>query len=146
MAEAADFAADALLQTGIGGVFQGVEHPAADALHFGGAHAAVVTAVAPRAFEQAVEVLRPGGTAVYIGLPGGDKDAIRSSISAIVNGELSVRGSNVGTRLDLDEALGFAARGEVKTIVERQPLSAINRVFDRMRKGRIVGRVVLAIA
>ena len=123
-----------------------LDAPAAIQKEIDGAHAAVVTAVAPKAFEQAVQLLRPGGTAVYIGLPGGDKDAIRSSISAIVNGELTVRGSNVGTRLDLNEALAFAANGAVKAIVERQPLAAINRVFDRMRKGKIVGRVVLALA
>ena len=48
----------------------------------GGTHAAVVTAVAARAFEQAVLMLRPGGTVAYIGLPGGKSDEIRASISA----------------------------------------------------------------
>ena len=112
----------------------------------GGVHGAVVTAVAQSAFEQAIGMLRPAGTVSFIGLPGGDKDSIRMSISALVNGELSVRGSNVGTRKDLTEAIDFAARGLVASKVERQPLSAINDVFARMRKGEIVGRVVLAIS
>jgi alcohol dehydrogenase, propanol-preferring len=112
----------------------------------GGAHGAVVTAVAQQAFEQAIGMLRPAGTVSFIGLPGGDKDSIRMSISALVNGELSVRGSNVGTRQDLSEAIDFAARGLVASTVERQPLTAINEVFERMRKGQIVGRVVLAMA
>jgi len=112
----------------------------------GGAHAAVVTAVAQAAFEQAIGLLRPAGTVSFIGLPGGAKDSLRTSISALVNGELSIRGSNVGTRQDLAEAIDFAARGLVASKVERQPLSAINEVFERMRKGQIVGRVVLAIA
>lgn len=111
----------------------------------GGAHGAVVTAVATQAFEQAIGMLRPGGTVSFIGLPGGDKDGIRASISQLVNGELSVRGSNVGTRADLGECIDFAARGLVTAKIEKQPLSAVNTIFDRMRKGEIVGRVVLAI-
>lgn len=112
---------------------------------FGGAHGAVVTAVATSAFELAVKVLRPGGTVAFIGLPGGDKDTIRTSISGLVNGELSITGSNVGTRADLNEAVAFAARGLVTARIEKQPLEAVNEIFDRMRKGQIVGRVVLEI-
>lgn len=111
----------------------------------GGVHGAIVTAVATRAFEQAILMLRPAGTVAYIGLPGGQADEIRASISAITNWELSVRGSNVGTRLDLDEAVAFATNGLVKARIETQPLAAANEVLDRMRQGRIVGRVVLNI-
>ena len=112
----------------------------------GGAHAAIVTAVASRAFEQAVLMLRPAGTVAYIGLPGGKADQIRTSISAITNWELSVRGSNVGTRLDLNEAVDFAVNGLVRAKIQTQPLTAVNRIFDKMRQGKIVGRVVLKIA
>lgn len=112
----------------------------------GGTHAAVVTAVASKAFEQAVLMLRPGGTVAYIGLPGGKSDEIRASISAITNWELSVRGSNVGTRQDLNEAIAFAANGLVKAAIRTVELEDINAVLDEMRKGRIVGRAVLKLA
>jgi propanol-preferring alcohol dehydrogenase len=112
----------------------------------GGTHAALVTAVSPRAFEQSMTVLRPAGTVVFIGLPGGDKDAIRASISGLVNTELTVRGSNVGTRLDLEEAVDFATRGQVTSMIEKQPLEKINDIFVRMRAGKITGRVVLDLA
>ena len=112
----------------------------------GGAHAAVVTAVASRAFEQAILMLRPAGTVAYIGLPGGKSDEIRASISAITNWELSVRGSNVGTRLDLNEAVAFAASGLVKATIRTEPLENINSILEDMRQGRIVGRVVLKLA
>lgn len=111
----------------------------------GGTHAAVVTAVASKAFEQAVLMLRPGGTVAYIGLPGGKSDEIRASISAITNWELSVRGSNVGTRQDLNEAVAFAANGLVKATIRTTELEQINEVLDEMRKGKIVGRVVLKL-
>jgi propanol-preferring alcohol dehydrogenase len=111
----------------------------------GGTHGAIVTAVATRAFEQAIRMLRPGGSVSYIGLPGGKADEIRTSIAAITNWELSVRGSNVGTRLDLNEAVAFATNGLVRAKIEKQPLRAVNSIFERMRRGKIVGRVVLDI-
>jgi propanol-preferring alcohol dehydrogenase len=112
----------------------------------GGAHAAVVTAVTSTAFEQAILMLRPAGTVAYIGLPGGKSDEIRASISAIVNWELSVRGSNVGTRQDLNEAIAFASNGLVKAKIRTIALEDINAVLDEMRKGQVVGRVVLKLA
>ncbi|PZF78220.1 alcohol dehydrogenase AdhP [Aestuariivirga litoralis] len=129
-------------------VVNGAETDPAAAIQeqIGGTHAAVVTAVAAKAFEQAVLMLRPGGTVAYIGLPGGKSDEIRASISAITNWELSVRGSNVGTRQDLNEAIAFAANGLVKATIRTAELEEINAVFEEMRKGRIVGRVVLKMA
>ncbi|HEY4162609.1 MAG TPA: zinc-dependent alcohol dehydrogenase [Dongiaceae bacterium] len=111
----------------------------------GGAHAAVVAAVATPAFEQAIGMLRPAGTAVFVGLPGGKADEIRASIAAISGKELSIRGSSVGTRLDLGEAVDFALRDRVKARISTEPLSAANSVLNRMRRGKIVGRVVLKI-
>ena len=109
----------------------------------GGAHAAVVTAVATKAFEQAILMLRPAGTVAYIGLPGGKSDEIRTSIAAITNWELNIRGSNVGTRYDLREALDFAISGPVRAKTRTALLADINSIFDEMRRGAIVGRVVL---
>jgi propanol-preferring alcohol dehydrogenase len=51
----------------------------------------------------------------------------------------------VGTRLDLEEALSFAAEGKVKATIEMQPLLAINSVFERMKRGKVNGRIVLDI-
>lgn len=109
----------------------------------GGTHGSIVTAAAPIAFEQAVGLLRPGGTAVYIGLPGHARDTINTSISRLVESEITVRGSNVGTRLDLQEAVDFAVRGLVTATVRQVTLDDVNDVFADMRAGRIVGRVVL---
>lgn len=112
----------------------------------GGVHAVLVTATANAAFEQAVKMLRPGGTAVFIGLPGGDADTVRASISSISGWELSITGSNIGTRQDLNEAVAFAARGQVKAQVILESLDDINAIFARMRQGQLVGRSVLKIA
>ena len=60
----------------------------------------------------------------------------------MLNG-ITVRGSIVGTRLDLQEALDFAAQGKVRATVATETLDDINDVFARMHRGEIEGRVVL---
>jgi propanol-preferring alcohol dehydrogenase len=44
------------------------------------------------------------------------------------------------------EALAFAAEGTVKADIELQPLSAINKIFDRLEHGDVAARVVLDFA
>lgn len=63
----------------------------------------------------------------------------------MLNG-VTVKGSIVGTRKDLQEALEFAAQGKVRVNIETQPLEKINEVFERLEKGQINGRVVLTLA
>ena len=109
----------------------------------GGAHGVLVTAVSTIAFKQAIGMLRRGGTCVLNGLPAGEFPV--SIFDVVLNG-YTVRGSIVGTRLDLEEALQFAAEGKVKATIETLALDSINDVFDRMKKGKINGRVVLDMA
>jgi propanol-preferring alcohol dehydrogenase len=108
----------------------------------GGAHGVLVTAVSPVAFKQAVGMLRRGGTCVLNGLPPGEFPL--PIFDVVLNG-YTVRGSIVGTRMDLQEALDIAADGQVKATIETQPLEAINDIFSRLKKGKVNGRVVLEI-
>jgi propanol-preferring alcohol dehydrogenase len=108
----------------------------------GGAHGVLVTAVSPIAFKQAVGMLRRGGTCVLNGLPPGEFPV--SIFDVVLNG-YTLRGSIVGTRLDLEEALAFAGEGKVKATIEILPLESINEVFSRLKKGQINGRVVLGL-
>lgn len=109
----------------------------------GGAHGVLVTAVSTLAFKQAIGMLRRGGTCVLNGLPPGEFPV---SIFDVVLNRYTIRGSIVGTRLDLEEALGFAAEGKVKATIETQPLASINDIFARLKTGKVNGRVVLKIA
>ena len=59
---------------------------------------------------------------------------------------ITVRGSIVGTRRDLDEAIAVAAEGKVKADIHRAPLDAINTIFADLKAGRIEGRMVLDFA
>jgi propanol-preferring alcohol dehydrogenase len=108
-----------------------------------GCHGVLVTAVSPKAFEQAVKILRRGGTMVLNGLPPGKFDL---SIFDMVLDGITVRGSIVGTRLDLKEALDIAARGKVKAHIHVEPLHHINDIFERMEQGKIDGRIVIDMA
>jgi propanol-preferring alcohol dehydrogenase len=58
----------------------------------------------------------------------------------------TIRGSIVGTRKDLQEALAFAAEGKVKATIEQLPLESINDVFARLKGGKVNGRVVLNVS
>jgi propanol-preferring alcohol dehydrogenase len=108
----------------------------------GGAQGVLVTAVSTIAFKQAIGMLRRGGTCVLNGLPPGEFPV---SIFDVVLNRYTIRGSIVGTRLDLEEALAFAARGKVKATIETVPLESVNYVFERLRTGKVNGRVVLGI-
>nr|WP_277664537.1 alcohol dehydrogenase AdhP [Arthrobacter koreensis] len=106
----------------------------------GGAHGVLVTAVHPSAFGQAIGMARRGGTIVFNGLPPGDFPA---PIFDIVLKGLTIRGSIVGTRQDMVEALDFYARGLIHPKIATRPLDDINDIFDELAAGRIDGRVVV---
>jgi propanol-preferring alcohol dehydrogenase len=107
---------------------------------FGGAHGVLVTAVSPIAFSQALGMVRRGGTVSLNGLPPGDFPL--PIFDMVLNG-ITVRGSIVGTRLDLQEAIGFADQGKVEATVSTDSLDNINDVFARMERNEIEGRIVL---
>ncbi|WP_338858044.1 zinc-binding dehydrogenase [Klebsiella pneumoniae] len=106
----------------------------------GGAHAAVVTAVAKAAFNSAVDAVRAGGRVVAVGLP---PEAMSLDIPRLVLDGIEVVGSLVGTRQDLVEAFQFAAEGKVVPKVTLRPLEDINAIFKEMEQGQIRGRMVI---
>lgn len=106
----------------------------------GGANGVLVTAVSPKAFEQAMGMVGRGGTVALNGLPPGDFPL--PIFDTVLNG-VTVRGSIVGTRLDLQEALDFAGDGKVKATISTDKLENINDIFARMHKGDIQGRIVI---
>src|ERR1700723_1205466 len=109
----------------------------------GGAHGVLITAPSLPAFKQGVAMTRKGGTCVLVGLPPGEFPV---PLFDVVANCITIRGSFVGTRQDMAEALAFAAEGKVKADIELQPLSSINRIFDRLEHGDVPSRVVLDFA
>ena len=106
----------------------------------GGAHGALVTAVSPSAFTQAIHLLRRRGTVALVGLPPGD---FATPIFDVVLGRITIRGSIVGGRQDLDQAIAFAAEGKVHAHTHEMKLDDVNEVFAKMKAGTVDGRMVM---
>lgn len=107
-----------------------------------GAHAAVVAAASPAAYELALDYIRPRGTLVIVGMP---NSILPVSIFKTVLMTHKIVGSAVGNRQDAVEALEIAARGMVKVHFTLKGLSDLPNVFEDMIQGRIAGRIVLDV-
>ena len=99
----------------------------------GGAHGVLVTAVSPAAFAQALKLVRRKGTISLVGLPPGE---FQTPI-------FTIRGSIVGGREDLAEAIAFAAEGKVRAEIRKSKLEDVNKVFADLKDGTVNGRAVL---
>lgn len=108
----------------------------------GGAHGVLVTAVSPAAFSQALQLVRRKGTVSLVGLPPGE---FATPIFDVVLKRITLRGSIVGTRKDLAEAIEFADEGKVKAHIHQKSLEDINGVFADLKAGKVDGRVVLKL-
>ena len=108
----------------------------------GGAHGVLVTAVSPPAFSQALHLVRRKGTVALCGLPPGN---FPMSIFDVVLKQITVRGSIVGTRKDLAEAIAFAAEGKVHAHIHTAKLDDINRIFTDLKQGKVDGRMVMTL-
>jgi len=104
----------------------------------GGAHVAVVTSAAKKAYDMAFYAVRSSGTLMVVGMPAEDL-----SFPAIMMREIRIMSAATGTREDMREVLDLAAAGRVKCQVETRTLEEVNEVFEEMRAARITGRVVL---
>ena len=146
---ALDIAEDKLRLARAAGADRAVNALSADAVDSvlrdtgGGAHGVLVTAVSTAAFAQALKMVRRKGTVSLVGLPPGE---FPTPIFDVVLKRITVRGSIVGTRRDLDEAIAFAAEGKVRSQITKAPLADINAIFDRMKSGKIDGRMVLELS
>jgi propanol-preferring alcohol dehydrogenase len=108
----------------------------------GGAHGVLVTAVSPPAFAQAIHMTRRRGTISLVGLPPGD---FATPIFEVVLKRITIRGSIVGTRKDLAEAIAFAAEGKVRSHIHQARLEDINGIFADLKAGKVDGRMVITL-
>jgi len=106
----------------------------------GGADAAIVTAVSPRAFEQAFAGMRRGGRMVLVGLPA-DNTFTLPIFQTVLNG-ITITGSIVGTRLDLAEVFELHSAGRTRIVRTTRCLEEINEAMKAVEAGDIDARVV----
>ena len=111
----------------------------------GGAQAVVVTAGHPKAYAQAAEMLRIGGTLSCVGIAP-NRAAFLTPVSTFVIKGLRVMGNLVGSLKENLDALEFVRRGAVKPHTTVRPFKDLPQVYEELEEGKISGRVVLKIA
>jgi propanol-preferring alcohol dehydrogenase len=117
--------------------------PVAGIKELGGADAAVVLAVAPKAFEQAFASLRRGGTMALVALP--HENTMELPIFETVLNGITVVGSIVGTRLDLREVFDLHVAGKTRVIREQRPLDEVQTAMEDVLHGDVPARIVFRL-
>ena len=107
---------------------------------WGGADAAIVLTGSPAAIQQAFRSLKRTGTLITSGLSTNQYEL--PIVDTVLKG-ISIRGSYLGTRADLDEVFRLAQSGVGRAHIERHSLDQAPAVFERMRQGEILGRAVV---
>jgi alcohol dehydrogenase, propanol-preferring len=88
----------------------------------------------------ALSVLRIGGTYVNVGLFGG---ALQLPLAVLVQRQLVLRGSYVGTPAELRELAALVRAGKVKPIpIRNEPIAKVNDGLGELRAGKVTGRIV----
>ncbi len=93
-----------------------------------------VHAPAQKAVEQALRIIKRGGTVVM---------GVCGSAPVLFPEEYSVLGSVIGTRMDMIETLKLASMGKVKVDWAVYKLSEAQDVLVKLKQGKVVGRAVL---
>jgi alcohol dehydrogenase, propanol-preferring len=87
---------------------------------------------------------RVGGKIMCIGLPPIDQNVIiGDSPVHMAMKKLSIQGTIVGTMKDTAAALEYARRGLLRPIQEVRGLSALPESVQQLRRGEVVGRIVI---
>ncbi len=107
----------------------------------GGLDVAVVLAASPRVFEQAFESLRRGGRLVCVGLPADDGAMVIPIFETVLKG-ISIIGSIVGTRQDLQEVFALHAAGRTRVVTETRNIYDVNDAIAEVLSGQVPARLV----
>ena len=110
-----------------------------------GAHAVVVTSGNAKAYTQAADMLRAGGTLSCVGIPPG-KTLLQTPVAGIVIKGLHIVGSLVGSLKEGMEALDYVRKGIVKPQIQIRKFRELPQVYEELEKGDISGRIVLQMS
>jgi D-arabinose 1-dehydrogenase-like Zn-dependent alcohol dehydrogenase len=108
----------------------------------GGADVVMDLVGLPETLERGLEWLRPAGKLLMVGY--NLTRPFSWSSYDIVSKGLQIIGVRASTRRHLAEVIRWAQEKKIVPIVEdRLPLQEVNQVYDRLRSGKIIGRIVL---
>lgn len=92
---------------------------------------------------QAIETVRSGGRVVQVGL--GRLEATINTHALIIN-EVSLVGSQSGTKEDVAKVYGYLATGQLNPPITEITFEEIPEGLEKLKRGEVVGRLVAKIA
>lgn len=105
----------------------------------GGADAVVDFVGEGEVVDQAVAMLRKGGTYYVVGYGG----TLRIPTIDLIFGELRIVGNLVGNHRELSELMALAGAGKVRLHTQTYALKDINQALEDLAAGRVNGRAVI---
>jgi alcohol dehydrogenase, propanol-preferring len=108
---------------------------------YGGVDAAIVFTGSAAAIPQAFRALKRLGTLVLVGISVSQYEL--PLVDTIVKG-IKIRGSYLGPREDLEEVFAMSCRGDLEAHVETHAIDETPALLERMKRGEIAGRAVIA--
>ncbi len=104
----------------------------------------VMETVGKATWEHSIRSLKPGGTLVVSGATTGDADA--AQLSRVFFLQLSVIGSTMGTRDELDRLVRLCVEKGVRPQIDKTvPLADAREGFEAMLTGDVAGKVVFTV-
>jgi uncharacterized zinc-type alcohol dehydrogenase-like protein len=88
-----------------------------------------------------LQTLRPNGTLWFVGVP---PSPVAVHAFPLISGQRTIGGSPVGSPALLREMLDVAARHGVKATTEHFPMEKANEAIEKVKKGKVRYRAVLA--
>jgi propanol-preferring alcohol dehydrogenase len=107
---------------------------------WGGVDAAIVLTGSAAAIPQAFKALKRLGTLVLVGLSVSQYEL--PLVDTVLKG-VTVRGSYLGSREDLDNVFALTSSGELRAEVETHGIEDSPELLERLRRGEIAGRAVV---
>ncbi|MEP6463067.1 MAG: zinc-binding dehydrogenase [Frankiaceae bacterium] len=105
---------------------------------------AVIETVGEATWDHSVKSLRPGGTIVVSGATSGFNPP--AQLNRVFFLQLSVVGSTMGTRQELEQLLGFLDATGVRPVIDSVlPLAEARNAFAKMANGDLFGKIVLTV-
>ncbi len=106
----------------------------------GGVDAALVLTPSPSAIQEAFRAVKRGGTLVLVGIAATRYEL--PLLDTVLKG-VTVRGSYLGARQDLEHVFELARAGTIRPHVHAHPLEETPALLESLRRGEIFGRAVI---
>jgi propanol-preferring alcohol dehydrogenase len=108
---------------------------------YGGLDGAIVLTPSVAAIQEAFRCLKRTGVLVLVGL---NNEPFELPVLDVVLKGVTVRGSYLGTRQDLDDVFRLAETSGIRPHIETHELQEVPPLMEKMRRGEIQGRAVIA--